>query len=407
MLVYLIYKIFLIFLMKLSWKVNIDLLTFLSNTLIVMKKHRLWLFMSLTFNACFNDEEFTNKVDVPPLPRAVNGRLYFETPQAYLHFIDNTINSDIEKIVDGIPGFKSLRVSNLEKLMSYPGFRVTDDFEELMEDVTDDVIWDPYFQNLLNEDRELRILDQIYRITEFGTFFYEGEELKGRMDELHAELTRGRFALYGCGDQPILVEPDIYFLPGSDCDGIGGYYGGSGGGNSSPPPPQNGPCGLSPNSKTRAGSNKNIFGVNHTETLYLTGTTDRRIKARFWSQNYAIFSSVGTNTRSQNKWADIWWAERADDIYLKYEGQIEQKDAFNNLISFEVESVPPLREKNENKLSTTFQWASAIVGNACDPVTGKCKGKFKPAPPFKIKKLETCHYVLDEGRHGEIRLLYQ
>lgn len=205
------------------------------------------------------------------------------------------------------------------------------------------------------------------------------------MDELHAELTRGRFALYGCGDQPILVEPEIYFLPGSDCDGIGGYYGGSGGGNSSPPPPQNGPCGLSPNSKTRAGSNKNIFGVNHTETLYLTGTTDRRIKARFWSQNYAIFSSVGTNTRSQNKWADIWWAERADDIYLKYEGQIEQKDAFNNLISFKVESVPPLREKNENKLSTTFQWASAIVGNACDPVTGKCKGKFKPAPPFKIK----------------------
>lgn len=92
---------------------------------------------------------------------------------------------------------------------------------------------------------------------------------------------------------------------------------------------------------------------------------------------------------------------------MKYDGEIEQKDVFNNLIPFKVESVPPLRETNENKISTTFEWTSAIVGYACDPVTGKCKGKFKPASPFKIKKLETCHYVSDEGRHGEIRLLYQ
>lgn len=124
----------------------------------------------------------------------LNGRLYFETPQVYLQFIGNTIDSDIEKIVDAIPGFRSLRVYNLEKVSIAPNYRVADDFEELMEDVTDDLVWDPYFQNLLNEDRELRISDQIYRITEFGTFFYEGEELKGRMDELHAELAGSRTA---------------------------------------------------------------------------------------------------------------------------------------------------------------------------------------------------------------------
>ena len=59
------------------------------------------------------------------------------------------------------------------------------------------------------------------------------------------------------------------------------------------------------------------------------------------------------------------------------------------------------------ELSKTFEWTSAIVGNACDPVTGLCKPIFKPASPFKIKKMETCHYVMDEGRHGEMSLIYQ
>lgn len=174
-----------------------------------MKKYSLLLFLALAFSACVNDEEFYEKVEDTPMPRALNGRLFFETPQAYLQFIGNTIDSDIEKIVDAIPGFKSLRVYNLEKLAISPNYKSADDFEELMEDVTDDLVWDPYFQNLLNEDRELRISDQIYRITEFGTFFYEGEELKGRMDELHAELAVSRTALYGCGEEPILVEPEF------------------------------------------------------------------------------------------------------------------------------------------------------------------------------------------------------
>ncbi|HRJ29332.1 MAG TPA: hypothetical protein PLV21_00580 [Cyclobacteriaceae bacterium] len=56
-----------------------------------MKKYSLLLFLALAFNACVNDEEFNKKVEDLLLPRVLNGRLYFETPQAYLQFIGNTI----------------------------------------------------------------------------------------------------------------------------------------------------------------------------------------------------------------------------------------------------------------------------------------------------------------------------
>jgi hypothetical protein len=342
----------------------------------------------------------------------MNGRLFFETPESYLQFISNTIDADIEKVVDDIRGFKSLRAFNIEKKRSQTdNFKTADDFEELLDDTMDDIVWDPYFENILNEEREFQISDQIYRITEFGTFFYEGDQLKGRMNDIQANLVlesraNARSSRFSCADGPVLIEPDIYYLPGADCDGYGGYYGGSGTSNTTPPPPQNGPCGLSTNSKTRTGSSSNIFGVNHTSDLLLTGASDRRIKARFWSQNYGIFSSAGTSTRSQNRALRIWWAESANRIYLKYEGQIQQKDPFNNLITFDL--VPTIEDRtNRSRLGKTFQWTSAIVGTACDPITGECKEKFKPASPFKIKKLETCHYVLDEGRHGEISLKYQ
>jgi len=279
------------------------------------------------------------------------------------------------------------------------------------------VVWDPYFENLVNKDREINISGIIYRITEVGVFFYTGNETKPKMDSVEAAWRRqfaqnGRTAI-ACAGTPILIDDSIQYLPGGDCSGglWGSYYwgnwswGSGGGGPIAPPPP--GPCGLSSNTVTHNGSATNIFGVNHAKTLYLTGTTDRRIKAKFWAQNYVIFSSAGCKTKSQNKWAGIWWAENADRIYLNFEGEIQQKDVFGNYWTFQVASQPPQDESNQNNLSEIFEWTTAIVGNACDPVTGKCKPKFKAASPFKIQRLQTCHYVSDEGRHGEIDMMYQ
>jgi hypothetical protein len=92
-------------------------------------------------------------------------------------------------------------------------------------------------------------------------------------------------------------------------------------------------------------------------------------------------------------------------IYLKWEGEIEQKDVFGNYWTFPL----PLIEMdvNDNELTRTFEWSSAVVGYACDPVSGKCSYKFKPASPFKIKALQTCHYVMDAGRHAEVNLVFR
>lgn len=117
-------------------------------------------------------------------------------------------------------------------------------------------------------------------------------------------------------------------------------------------------------------------------------------------------SSAGANKRSQNRFSSVWWAENADCIYLKYEAEIEQKDAFGNYWGYPIDPVVVDRN-SDNELSRTFVWATAIVGYGCDPVTGSCKPKFKAASPFKIKRMETCHYVMDEGRHGELSLKYQ
>ena len=63
--------------------------------------------------------------------------------------------------------------------------------------------------------------------------------------------------------------------------------------------------------------------------------------------------------------------------------------------------------KDNNELTEPFEWSSTGVGWGCDPVLGKCSYKFKPASPFKIKALQTCHYVMDAGRHAEVNLVYR
>lgn len=332
-------------------------------------------------------------------------RLAFKDLETYSSFIEQTIDGDVYEVVHSLQGgFHTLRDHNRDRSSS------TNAKSKDNDDEMDNVVWDPYFENLVNGDREIEISNVIYRITEVGVFFYTNESDKVKLDSIEAAWIRkykktGRMSEVVCLGQPYLVDDSINYLPGGNCDsyGGGGYYGG--GGSPTPPAPP-GLCGLSNNHASCPGSAKNIFGVNHTCELYLTGTGDRRIKGKFWSQNYVIFSSAGTNTRSQNHWLGAWWAEKADQIYLTFEGEIEQKDPFNNYWTYQV-ATDPIWRGNENEISRTFEWASAIVGTGCDPVTGQCKPKFKPASPFKIKSMRTCHYVLDEGRHAEVALVYQ
>lgn len=42
----------------------------------------------------------------------------------------------------------------------------------------------------------------------------------------------------------------------------------------------------------------------------------RRVKTKIWNQNYLLFSSLGTNVRSQSRRFRVWWAKKVDELEL-------------------------------------------------------------------------------------------
>jgi hypothetical protein len=346
--------------------------------------------------------EFDQPETASTLPKVEHGRLSFETADNYRNFISATVHDNIEKIVHDLPGrFESLKDYNVAQAENSGAMRTSED------DIQDAVVWDPYFENLVNKDREIAISGLIYRITAAGVFFYVGNETKPKMDSVEAAWTKrfaenGRTAGPACAGTPILIDDSIQYLPGGDCSGglWGSYYWGSGGGGvgpfAPPPPPQGVRCNLSTNAHTCPG-NSNIFGINYSCKILLEGTDDRRIVGKFWAQNYAIYSSAGCATKSQNRWAGIWWAENADRIYLNFEGEIKQKDVFGVYHTMVVHPDQPIDRPNDNKITRVFEFGTAVLGI----------GDIELAPSIKIKRLQTCHFISDEGRHAQVSLELQ
>jgi hypothetical protein len=227
-------------------------------------------------------------------------------------------------------------------------------------DFDDELISDPALAALLNEDREIYVADSLYKYTETGLYFCHTKDKKKLYDYLSntspldklqtarksssvnsmASKMNGRFA-----NELIEVSDGImHFVPNPIDDWVGGgmYVPLPNIPNLNPPLTQQSPRLIKQNLPICRidddGWFEKIFGESEVATeSYGDG---KRIKVKFWNQNYFLFSSIGCSVRFQKrvKFLGIsgWQKSYAEQIELGINSiEFDYKfnvPAFNNSI---------------------------------------------------------------------------
>lgn len=242
-------------------------------------------------------------------------------------------------------------------------------------DLDDDLIKDPVFAALLNEEREIIIEDELYKYTELGMFKIDFDEKQVLTDYLDSITPMEKRALilqykneYSTTNKPQEVNEDLgsglttfrikavdllrYPYPSNtDYDGgEGGSSGSSSGGTTSTmgngvyDPTTFGGCTIE-----SQGFFEGIFGVSEACTEYYND--NRRVKVTFWNQNFLVFSSIGASTRLQKRecmnflWMSICWWEKSYAESIKL--------GINN-VTFKYDFNVPVFNLAEYNYSTTF-----------------------------------------------------
>lgn len=262
----------------------------------------------------------------------------------------------------------------------------------------DELVPDPYFASVLNDKREVAIGDQIFRITPDGTFMYKPGKadllesiLKDRtkIARLKQKPAKGGLIEAEDGISLMYIEP-IELMPAPEDPGYGG--GGYTGGGST------GPTVLPAKWCNNPGGN--VFGTNYTcEQEYAGG--DRRIKGRFWSLNYGIYATIGSNTRCQNKWAGAWWSENAAFISIKWDVDFQYKDITGSWITTNRNGVKSKNNSNDAEEVFEVNTAQFMVTNTSGATITK------PAYGFRISRGITNHVVEDHNTKSNVNISAQ
>ena len=224
-----------------------------------------------------------------------------------------------ENDVEGMQIFlqnKSLRLQKVQKDFSLKS-RLTTPNEI---DFEDEIIADPAFAAILNEDRELFVGDSLYKYTETGLYFClikDKEKLYNYLSHLNPASRKNRITnrVTPCNQalkstnkslsmsEITQVEDGInLFIPISDCDPYPPY-------NPEQPIPNptptiiNTPSLIKQNleicSIQKQGFFEKIFGESESDyDVYNDGT---RVKTSFWNHNYFLFGSIGCSVRFQKR----------------------------------------------------------------------------------------------------------
>ena len=260
-------------------------------------------------------------------------------------------------------------------------------------DLDDEIVDDPFLAALLNEDREIIIADILYKYTELGLLFIQKDNKQIVLNYINSKtpqeklsiimLHKSEFSTTDKAEEKIealengitsfrmLNVNPISSDPDNDGGG-GGSGGGSGSGNSDGNIGGNGGLGLGDlangNSTSGTGSFGNgvfdpttfgtctiesqgffegIFG--ETESSYEYYNDNRRVKVRFWNQNYFVFASIGALTKFQKRehlnvlvGTISWWEQSFADTIRLGINNITFKYNFNvpvfNLAQFNYET---------------------------------------------------------------------
>jgi len=201
-------------------------------------------------------------------------------------------------------------------------YGITNDLSEDEEfDVEDDLIQDPSLAALLNENREIIVGDSLYKYTEHGLYFcLEKDKQKlynylnrltttskrNNLNRRMAQLTQvdEGISFYMPGDRPFLVVPTPNIPRQDPFPAL--------------PTPKLVKSNLPISRVDQNGFFEKIFGETEVDTEdYGDG---RRIKIKFWNQDYFIFSSLGCSARFQKRVKILgisgWQKSYADQIEL-------------------------------------------------------------------------------------------
>lgn len=294
-------------------------------------KRILSLSLFLFFVCCQQDENFLNKkVTVSNDPILVGKRLAFNSQEHLNFFVNSSKNRELIELKAKISkfeesGFRSLlptfESADLQRVDEYKKRKVTLNPSgrapiESMDAEEDEVVYDPNFALVLNDDREIIVEDKVYKFTEYAVFYTETDndaEIANYVEQAqNCELVLPPGKTY--------IGNNVYAFIPEPVDDICDYE-------------------VDPDDVTYVPasilSSKEQFMQNMSTCIYeehgfdhLFGpskkcidkfASDRRIKTRAWNQNFLIYSSVGVRTKTQKRTLGIWWASDSDEIELGYE----------------------------------------------------------------------------------------
>lgn len=194
-------------------------------------------------------------------------------------------------------------------------------FDKESADLEDDIIADPKFAAILNEDREVYVGNKFYKYTPYGLYFCKrkhkkyllkylkklsesqvGKTLATQMlKDRDCDAVRKNRTNVSAKDGSVTQINDRISVY-SSCGGGGIGIGGGGGGSSSAPDAypfeqksKLAVCYVKKNSLWQK-----VFGP--AETCHDNFDGKRRIKTKFWSQSYFVYASIGTSVKYQKKY---------------------------------------------------------------------------------------------------------
>lgn len=195
----------------------------------------------------------------------------------------------------------------------------------------DELIEDPAFARLLNEDREIIVGDSLYKYTETGLYMCKTEN-KEKLHNYLEKLTSSQkkqqlqkiksMTAKAPAEYTEVGDGIVRFVPQKIEEISPDYSGGGGGSTAIAPTPSTSPRLIKQNLEI-AYVEKNsiwekVFGASDKSEDYYSD--NRRIQVSFWNQNYFIFSSVGCSARLQKREKTLgvsyWEKSYADVIEL-------------------------------------------------------------------------------------------
>ena len=275
-------------------------------------------------------------------------------------FVENLLKQKIKKLKLRKPSIYSKQSAD------HTVGRSLSDIEEI--EVEDDVVQDPAFSSLLNEDREIVIANTLYKYTDFGLFYcddYKQDDLNNYLLNLSEQ---DKIKLIGVdrftsNDSDYLHEVNKqidgginYFLPErkeSLIDTDSAVMLNNNTSNLTSNTSVNSYVPLSDYIKQnlplitiqKQGFFEKLFGATEDNITYLKD--GRRVVVKFWNQNYYVFSSIGCKVKTQKRVKKLgvsWWEKT----------YVEKIELGVNSMSYEYKFKVPAYNQSKYLYETTF-----------------------------------------------------